>query len=446
MNIRKTTIIAAREYLAAVASKSFLISLVLLPVMMSGGVIAQKVGKKIGDTSTYHVAVMDCTPGAKLTPAITAAVSEHNAHEILDESGRQIHAKFELEPVTPVDWKDPAALDRERLALSDQVRSGALLAFVEIGPDILSPQKPGVMAESATVRYSSNRPTYSEFMELLQSKLPPAVIQQRFTIASADFRSVGPLLVPAPVVQSGLAELSDGKITYQSRSGRAVSTVVPIAMILMMFLVTLIGTSPIAANVVEEKQLRIAEVLLGSVTPFELMIGKLLGGVGVSLTLATIFFGGAYYLASSYDLARYVPGASIAWFFFFTVVGTFMYGAMFAAAGAACSNLKEIQSFIMPVMLFIALPMFVLGPMLENPSGPLGVALSFFPLSAPTVMVLRLTIPPGVPAWQPIAGAISALLATIALVWAAGRIFRVGILMQGKGANYAAVFQWILRG
>jgi ABC-2 type transport system permease protein len=97
-------------------------------------------------------------------------------------------------------------------------------------------------------------------------------------------------------------------------------------------------------------------------------------------------------------------------------------------------------------MLFIALPMFVLGPMLKNPSGPLGVALSFFPLSAPTVMLLRLTIPPRVPGWKQIAGEISALLATIALVWAAGRIFRVGILTEGKGANCAAVFRWILRG
>jgi ABC-2 type transport system permease protein len=187
-------------------------------------------------------------------------------------------------------------------------------------------------------------------------------------------------------------------------------------------------------------------VLLGSVTPFELMIGKLVGGVAVSLTLAAIFFGGAYYLAYSFGMSGYVSWQSIGWFFFFTIVGTFMYGSLFAAAGAACSNVKEVQSFIMPVMLFIALPMFVLGPVLQNPSGAVGMALSFFPLSAPTVMVMRLTIPPGVPAWQPIVAAASALAATVGFVWAAGRIFRVGILMQGKGANYAAVLRWILRG
>jgi ABC-2 type transport system permease protein len=446
MNIQKTYVIAVREYLAAVASKSFLISVVLLPVFMFGGILAQKLGNKIGDSSTYRVAVIDNSPGQKLYPVLEQAVKQHNDHEILDESGRQIHARCELEPVQTGDASDTAAMDAKRLALSDRVRSGELLAYVEIAPDVFKPQHPGDAPESQSVRYCSNRPTYSDFFELLQTKLPPAVIRQRMMAAAINFQQIAPLLSPPAVTQSGLAELIDGKLTYPSHSGRFASSIVPVVMIMMMFLVTLIGTSPIAANVVEEKQLRIAEVLLGGVTPFELLMGKLLGGVGVSLTLASLFFGGAYYVASTYSVARYVPGPSIAWFFFFTVVGTFMYGAMFAAAGAACSNIKEVQSFIMPVMLLIVLPMFLLGPLLENPSGPLGVALSFFPLSAPMVMVMRVTLPPGIAVWEPIIGAISALVATVVLIWAAGRIFRVGILMQGKGANYAAVLQWIVRG
>jgi ABC-2 type transport system permease protein len=444
VNGRKTRIIATREYSAAVRSKSFLITLVLLPVMMGGGLIAQKVGQKIGDTSTYHVGVMDCSPGKSFYGTVADAVRRHNDRDIFDSSGRQVRGKFVLETVEPVDWRDPAALDRVRLSLSDRVRGGQLLAFVEIGPAVLSPSKSG--GDAATIRYSTNRPTYSDFFSLLQRALPSAVIQKRIANAGVEYQKLQPLLTPPPVVECGLAESSNGKIKYQSQTGQIVNVAVPIVMIMLMFIVTLMGTSPIAGNVVEEKQLRIAEVLLGSVTPFELMIGKLLGGVAVSLTLAAIFFGGAYYLAYSFGMSGYVSGQSIGWFFFFTVVGTFMYGSLFAAAGAACSNIKEVQSFIMPVMLFIALPMFVLGPVLQNPSGAVGMTLSFFPMSAPMVMMLRMTIPPGVPAWQPIVAAASALAATVAFVWAAGRIFRVGILMQGKGANYAAVLRWILRG
>ena len=445
MNFRKTRIIASREYFAAVRSKSFLISLVLMPVFMSGGLIAQKVGQKIGDTSTYTVAVMDCSPAASLYSTIEEAVRQHNDHGILDSSGRQVHGKFALETVVPIDWKDPAALDRERLNLSDRVRGGELLAFVEIGPGVLDPVKTG-QTETATIRYSTNRPTYDDFLTLLRNSMSSSVIQKRLAAAGEEYQKLKPLLSPTPVVETGLAESSGGKIKFQSQSSQLVSVFVPVIMIVMIFLITLLGTSPIAANVVEEKQLRIAEVLLGSVTPFELMMGKLLGGVSVSLTLAAIFFSGAYYIAHSFGVAGYVSGESIAWFFFFTMVGTFMYGSLFAAAGAACTTIKEVQSFIMPVMLFIALPMFVLGPMLQNPSGALGLALSFFPLSAPTVMIMRITIPPGVSSWQPIVAAAITLLTTTALVWAAGRIFRVGILMQGKGANYAAVLRWIFRG
>jgi ABC-2 type transport system permease protein len=445
VNVRKTRLIAAREYLAAVRSKSFIITLVLLPVMMSGGLIAQKVGQKVGDTSTYRIAVMDCSPGAALNSTIADAVRKHNEREIFDASGRQVRGKFIVEPVPSVDWHDAALLERTRLRLSDRVRTGQLLAFAEIGPDILDPAK-SANGDSAAIRYSTNRPTYQDFLSLLRTTLPSAVIQKRIAGIGAEYHGLQSLLSPPSILESGLAENSNGKIKYQSQTGQIATAVVPVAMVVLIFFVTLMGTSPIAANVVEEKQLRIAEVLLGSLTPFELMMGKLLGGVGVSLTLATIFFAGVFYLAHSFGVSTYVSGQSIVWFFFFTIVGTFMYGSLFAAAGAACSNIKEVQSFIMPVMLLIALPMFVLGPVLQNPSGAVGMTMSFFPLSAPTVMMMRLMIPPGIPTWQPIVGAASALAATVAFVWAAGRIFRMGILMQGKGANYAAVLRWVLWG
>jgi ABC-type Na+ efflux pump permease subunit len=208
----------------------------------------------------------------------------------------------------------------------------------------------------------------------------------------------------------------------------------------------IVGASPMTANVIEEKQLRIAEVLLGSVRPFELMMGKLLGGVGVALTLATIYFGGAYYVALKQGMAHYVTNGTIVSFLFFTVVGVMMYGSMFVAAGAAVTNIKEAQTMIMPVMLLVVLPMFLIGPLIQDPNGKLATIASFFPFSAPMVMTARLAIPPGVPVWQALISAIVALATTFAIVWAAGRIFRVGILMQGQGANFAELARWIVRG
>ncbi len=471
--MRKTLVVASREYLAAVKTKSFIISLILLPIMMSGGLIAQQLGQKIGDTSTKRVAIVDRTPGATLYDVIDKAVTQRNTKEVFD-SGRQVRAKFALEKIAPADATAPAVVDRQRVELSRRVRSGELLAFVEIGPDVLTPSthaaptltlpqstgggnnaaaptsdasiRPDEPDDRAAIRYTSNRPTYRDFTALLQQALPAAVFDARLKSAGMSYAQLKPYLSQPRVVDRGLADESEGKVTYESRQGQFAPFLVPLALLMLMFVVVIVGASPMTANVIEEKQLRIAEVLLGSVRPFELMMGKLLGGVGVALTLATIYFGGAYFAAVKQGMAGYITTASIVWFLFFTVVGTLMYGSMFVAAGAAVTNIKEAQTIIMPVMLLIVLPMSLLGNLIQDPSGVLATVFSFFPFSAPMVMTARISIPPGVPLWQAIVSAGVVLLTTTALVWAAGRIFRVGILLQGQGANYAQMARWIIRG
>jgi ABC-2 type transport system permease protein len=436
--MRKIFVVAVREYFAAVRSKSFLISLILLPVMMSGGIIAQRLGQSIGDKSVKTIAVIDRTPNATLFDAIDAAVKKHNANDVNDSSGRQVRPTFVLEKISP------ANLDQQRMDLSNRVRSGELLAFVEIGPAVLEPIK-NENAENE-IRYSTNRPTFRDFVGLLQGALPQAVFEKRLKSAGMSYEKLRPLLAQPRVMDRGLAEMRDGKISFESGAGQIAPFIVPVVLLLLMFVVVMVGASPMTANVIEEKQLRIAEVLLGSLRPFELMMGKLLGGVCVALTLAAIYFGGAYYVALKYQMANYVPASMILLFLFFTVLGTLMYGAMFVAAGAAVTNVKEAQTMIMPVMLLIILPISLITNMIQDPSGILATSASFFPFSAPMVMTARIAIPPGVPMWQVMLAAIVSIITTIVLVWAAGRIFRVGILMQGKAANYGELVKWVLRG
>jgi ABC-type Na+ efflux pump permease subunit len=450
--MRKSLIVAVREYAAAVKTKSFIVSVILLPIMMFGGAIAQKVAEKVGDTSTRRVAVIDRTPDSVIFDAIIQAVEGHNTHGAVDKSGRQVKAKFAVEKVVPAALSAPAAVDQQRLELSRRVRSGELLAFVEIGPDLLKPaaapstQPDDETNDLAAVRYSTNRPTYTEFKSLLRMALGSTVVRTRFRLAGMDYRQYEPLLVDPHVVDRGLADQRDGKVTYEPKKAQFAPFIVPVILLALMFVVVLVGASPMAGNVVEEKQLRIAEVLLGSVRPFELMLGKLLGGAGVAMTLALVYFGGAYLFALKQGVAHYVSTPSIIWFLCFTFVATLMYGSMFVAAGAAVTNLKEVQTIIMPVMLLVMLPMLLLGPMIQDPSGALATAASFFPTSAPMVMVARLSIPPGVPAWQALLAALITLASTAGLVWAAGRIFRVGILLHGQGAKLSEMLRWVVRG
>jgi ABC-2 type transport system permease protein len=99
-----------------------------------------------------------------------------------------------------------------------------------------------------------------------------------------------------------------------------------------------------------------------------------------------------------------------------------------------------------PVLLLAMIPMFVLGNVLEEPNGPVATGLSFFPFATPSLMVARLGVPPGIPLWQPLAGTAAVILTTIACVYAAGRIFRVGLLLQGKGADFGQLLRWVVRG
>jgi ABC-2 type transport system permease protein len=123
-----------------------------------------------------------------------------------------------------------------------------------------------------------------------------------------------------------------------------------------------------------------------------------------------------------------------------------MYGSLFLAAGAAVSNMKEAQSMVMPVTILFALPLVILGALLQQPNSPLALGATFFPFSSPVATVVRIAVPPGVPAWQPLVAAAITVLTTIVIVWAAGRIFRVGILMQGQGAKLGEILRWVVRG
>src|SRR5262249_19010360 len=115
--------------------------------------------------------------------------------------------------------------------------------------------------------------------------------------------------------------------------------------------------------------------------------------------------------------------------------------------GAACTDMKETQSLLMPVMILACFPMFFMGNVIQEPNSSFALGVSLFPFATPMLMVARMAVPPqNIPLWQPVVG-VALVLATILLcVYAAGRIFRVGILMQGKGAKFSDLIRWVIRG
>ncbi|HTK75988.1 MAG TPA: ABC transporter permease, partial [Gemmataceae bacterium] len=114
--------------------------------------------------------------------------------------------------------------------------------------------------------------------------------------------------------------------------------------------------------------------------------------------------------------------------------------------GAAAGDMKETQTLQMPIMIVMTMPMLLLGAVIRDPAGAIAVVGSFIPFSTPMLMMARIAAPPGVAWWQPALGVLLVLATSLACVWAAGRVFRVGLLLQGKGVRLGDLARWVVRG
>ena len=114
------------------------------------------------------------------------------------------------------------------------------------------------------------------------------------------------------------------------------------------------------------------------------------------------------------------------------------------AVGSACNDLKDAQSMMMPVMILSMLPIFVWTAILTNPSSALSVGLSLFPPASPYLMLMRLAMRPSPPAWQVGLSVAGTALTALFCVWAAAKIFRTGLLMQGKAPSYRELLRWVM--
>ena len=120
--------------------------------------------------------------------------------------------------------------------------------------------------------------------------------------------------------------------------------------------------------------------------------------------------------AQQTGFAHLHPTNLLVWLVVYQALAVLMYGSMFIAVGAACSDLKEAQSYLLPVWLLICTPLFVLGPVLKEPSSTFATTISLIPTATPILMLLRQAIPPGVPACQPAVGVVSGIITTLLFV------------------------------
>jgi ABC-2 type transport system permease protein len=173
------------------------------------------------------------------------------------------------------------------------------------------------------------------------------------------------------------------------------------------------------------------------------MMGKLLGSAAVSVLLAVIYMGGGIAMARYYGYGDAVRMSDLGWVVVFLSMAVFIFGSIFVTIGAACTDLKDAQGMMTPAMLLLMLPWMTWFSIINAPESTVSVVLSLVPTATPFLMLLRIAIPPGPPMWQVILGVALTALTAVAFVYAAGKIFRTGLLMQGKAATFGEMWKWV---
>ena len=429
--MRKVLTIAASEFVTAVHAKGFWIGIFFMPVLFGAALSLQKLVDRQVDAKPRVLAVID--DSGQLLPGLQADAEAWNRGE--RDSGPRVAdgPKFHVEPVA-----SQGDRESQRLALSDRVRREELFAFAELPAGLLEPQT------SEKIRYYSSAPAYGDLPGWLHRSVMKQVVTRRFAEAEISPIVVHNLIRPLAIEELGLLDrTADGGVRGAQAVDKIRTIGVPVTFMFVLFIIVLTTTPQLLNSVLEEKMSRISEVLLGSVTPFQLMLGKLLASTAVSAVLTIVYLTGAAYAARRWGYLDVLDMRMLAWFVVFLLLAVLIYGSMFIAIGSACSDLKDAQNLMTPAMMLIMVPALMWPAITRAPQSVLSVAASMFPPATPFLMLLRLALEERPPFWQ-VAGSVGlTLLATVFIVWAAGKIVRTGLLMQGKGVTLGELVRWV---
>tara|TARA_X000000950_G_scaffold87171_2_gene109774 strand:+ start:5074 stop:6393 length:1320 start_codon:yes stop_codon:yes gene_type:complete len=243
----------------------------------------------------------------------------------------------------------------------------------------------------------------------------------------------------------------------------------------LIYMFVFIYGSFILQSVLDEKTSKVVEIIVSSIKPTQLMMGKVLGVGAVAFTQIFIWiilvtsistFTSMYFGINSYETTQIVQTEqdvnnskeivkgiydmfaavdikkTVLIFLIYFLGGFFLYGAFFAAIGSAVDNLQDANQFTLPISLPIIASLMFMGIVLNNPEGNASFFLSMFPLTSPILMMARLAF--GVPDWQLILSIMILIISVIFALWFAGRIYRVGILTSGSKITYKLIWKWFI--
>ena len=431
----KIGIIISREFKERVHKKSFILTTLLTPLLMMVLMFAPILISEYSDESTKSIAVVDDS----------GIIAQHlnNSAEIIFE-------------------QTPLPLDIARTEYNDYY------AILHIGRDIVSNPTDAYLYTNGTAAMGTEHN--------ISAQLTMAVQKEKMKLYNVEQQVMHEL--NTHVMPQSLKNVAEHEEAGGSSTMVASVLAYVLSFILYMFLI-LYGVM-VMQSVIEEKNNRVLEVLVSTVRPFDMMMGKILGIASVALLQIIIWVafiaGMAYFilphilpddiLAAMNMLKQGVPasavdaggnmgllqgilmlsnikyiGGIIIWLLLFVFGGFLLYAAMFAAVGSAVDSPQDAQQLQTPIMLPIILALFVMLSVINDPTSDVAFWFSMIPLTSPIVMMAR--IPYEIPTWEICLSAALLYATFFIVVWGAGKIYRVGILMHGKKPNIKELLRWM---
>ena len=424
VSLRNVSVIAKREYLARIRSKGFWISTIALPFLMGAWLVVPSLVMS-KTKSSQRLAVVD------LSEKGIGEALEGKLAEWAERTAQQV--SFELELVAAVD-----DLDELRRRLDQRTLEGDIQAWVWIDSRGLADNSVEYHAESVTNFITQ---------QALERALSSVIRRSRLEGEGYDAEVISELTRSVDLDTVRVSE--EGSKADAGIGGLALA----IGLFMVLYMTTLIYGNQVMLGVLEEKNSRVVEVLVATIKPLELMLGKL-GGIGlIGMTQLGIWVGAALVLTAPglIGLATALPEGVelptltlglVGHFLGFFVLGYFFYATFYAMVGSAFNNPQEAQQLATVAVIWVVLPWVFFMPILNDPDSTVAVVTSLIPLFTPLLMMLRIAVKTP-PAWQILLGYVLTTGLCLLMAWLCARIYRVGILMYGKKPTLKELWRWL---
>jgi ABC-2 type transport system permease protein len=428
--MHNTFIIAKREYLERVRSRSFVIMTFFIPLLMFGVTVVPTMLANRGTNETKHMVVVaaDRDTAEMIRSGIEQKQDEKSQNTPRVKSRNLPPTHFTVEVSTDT-------TDSARAALTKKVKDKQLDGFLWATPDAIKARKLDFVTRDTSSFIENGLLGQSVTDALRRSALKNKGLKEddiESALQSVDVEPQSPLGKDAPNPQ----------MLFFATLG----------MVMVLYMTVLLYGINVMRSILEEKTSRIMEVMLSTASAKQMMAGKILGVGAVGLTQvviwmsSTLVFSAGALVANAAQIRGVLSVKMLVFFAVYFLLGYILYSTLCAAVGSMVNSEQEAQQLQFLVMMPMILSIIMIMQIFQHPNSQLALWGSLFPFTAPLVMFTRIAMQPGSLwdiGWQ-IALSIGLMLATIyGMIWLCGRIYRVGILMYGKKPNLPEIMKWI---